>query len=167
MDHRSPWHALWLLTLVACARPAVPSGNEVGGAAPASEPTAARTAGPTATGAVRPTLFPTAEPESGPLSHSGSGSQRSQRFHLRTGDYAIRWEAQPLLPSGIGCSLRGSLQPAEGETVGQFEDQVVPGEDRFSGRVDSFHVPSGDYILDVRSDCRWTVMLASGPSPSR
>jgi hypothetical protein len=165
MNHRLLWLVLWLLTLMACARSAVPEGNQVSSVAPSGEPSPVPTARPIATTAVRSTSVPTAESESGPLSHIGSGSQRTPRFHLRAGNYAIDWEAQPLLPSGIGCSLRGTLEPTEGAVIGQFEDQVVPGEDRFSGHADGFKVPSGEYVLEVRSDCRWTVTLVSGPSP--
>jgi hypothetical protein len=166
--HRLLWLPLWLLLLTGCAHSAVPERIQQSGVAPSTQPSAAPTPLPTATVIVRPTSVPTAEPESGPLSHSGSGSERTQRFHLRSGDYAISWQAQPLLPSGIGCSLRGSLQAADGGAVfGQFEDQVVPGKDRFSGNAGSFHVPSGDYVLELRSDSRWSVTFISGPSPTR
>jgi hypothetical protein len=167
-EHRLLWLPLWLLLLTGCAHSAVPERIQQSGVAPSIDPTAAPTPPPTATVIVRPTSVPTAEPESGPLSHSGSGSERTQRFHLRSGDYAISWEAQPLLPSGIGCSLRGSLQAADGGTVfGQFEDQVVPGEDRYSGHAGSFQVRSGDYVLEIRSDCRWSDTVISSPSRTR
>jgi hypothetical protein len=124
INHRSLWLVLWLSALMACARSAVPESDQVSGVVPLSGSSPVPTAHPTATIAIRSTSVPTTEPESGPLSHTGSGSLRTLRFHLRAGHYAIDWEAQPLLPSGIGCSLRGSLQPTEGAAIGQFEDQV-------------------------------------------
>ncbi len=108
-------------------------------------------------------LTPTAtrEPESGPLTHLGSGSGRTQSFHLRSGLYAISWEARPALPSGIGCSVRGSLQTTDRRQVNSaFEGQVVPGENLFTGVESRYTVSSGEYVLDISSDCVWSVTVS-------
>lgn len=105
------------------------------------------------------TATATREPQSGPLSHSGS-SARTDIFHLRSGECAINWEARPALPSGIGCSLRVSLQTTDGRQVnGTFEGQVVPGENLFAGAENGYSLGSGEYVLDIRSDCVWTVRV--------
>jgi len=75
--------------------------------------------------------------------------------------YAISWEARPALPSGIGCSVRGSLQTTDGRQVnGAFEGQVVPGENLFAGVENGYSVSSGEYVLDIRSDCVWSVTVS-------
>ena len=60
--------------------------------------------------------------------------------------------------SGIGCSVRGSLQTADGRQVNSgFEGQVVPGENLFTGVESGYTVSSGEYVLDISSDCVWSV----------
>ncbi len=108
-------------------------------------------------------LTPTAtrQPDSGPLTYLGRGSGRTQSFHLRSGLYAISWEARPALPSGIGCSVRGSLQTTDGRQVNSaFEGQVVPGENLFTGVESGYTVSSGEYVLDISSDCVWSVTVS-------
>jgi hypothetical protein len=109
---------------------------------------------------VVPTATATAVVQYGLLSQLGSGSGRTQGFHLESGKYAIAWEARPLLPSGIGCSLRGSLRTIDGrKVVGTFEGQVVPGENLFSGSQDGYVLPPGDYEIEINSDCAWQVTV--------
>ena len=131
-------------------------------------PDPARAPRPTASpspAVVMPTPTATRAAPSGPFTELGSGSGRTQRFHLQSGEYAIMWEARPLLPSGIGCSLRGSVKTADGhEVVGTFEGQIVPGENLFSGTQDGYTLPAGDYELEVNSDCAWQVTVLTVPS---
>jgi len=69
------------------------------------------------------------------------------------------------LPSGIGCSLRGSLRTADGRrTYDTFEGQIVPGENLFTGTQGGYSVLSGDYIVDVNSDRAWTITVLPAPA---
>jgi hypothetical protein len=118
---------------------------------------------PTATATlliVVPTQTTTVEPQSGPLTWSGSGSERTRSFRLGSGEYAITWQARPILPSGIGCTLLGSLRGTDGDQVNAaFEGEVVPGANLFSGAERGYNLPAGEYLMDVRTDCIWTVTL--------
>jgi hypothetical protein len=61
--------------------------------------------------------------------------------------------------------LRGSLRTADGrQAYGTFEGQIVPGEDLFTGKQGGYSVPSGQYVLDISSDCVWTVTVLPASS---
>jgi hypothetical protein len=45
-----------------------------------------------------------------------------------------------------------------------FEGQIVPGEDLFTGKQGGYSVPSGQYVLDITSDCVWTVTVLPASS---
>ena len=111
--------------------------------------------------AVTPTAPPaTLEPDAEPHSYSGSGSGSTPIFRLRAGEYTINWQARPLLPSGIGCTLRGTLRSTQSPQVTYaFEGQVVPGEDVFSGSTDALSLASGDYVVEMSSDCVWELSV--------
>jgi hypothetical protein len=69
------------------------------------------------------------------------------------------------LPSGIGCSVRGSLRTTDGRQVnGAFEGQVVPGENLFTGVENGYSVSSGEYVLDIFSDCVSSVTVSMSHS---
>jgi len=41
-----------------------------------------------------------------------------------------------------------------------FEGQIVPGENLFMGVESGYTVSSGEYVLDVSSDCVWSVTVS-------
>jgi len=69
----------------------------------------------------------------------GSGSGRTQPFALQTGDYRIRWEARPILPSGIGCTLSGVVEGASRRRVGEpFGGDVIPSTGQDTGQATGY-----------------------------
>lgn len=91
------------------------------------------------------------------LSWSGTGAQKTDRFHLPGGAYKATWRF------GADCSYFTSLKLADGT---QGSDSIGDARGPIDGTNNLYGIEEGDYYVDVNTGpapgCPWTVTLTQG-----
>lgn len=118
---------------------------------------------PPSTVTPEPKLLPTAAPTPAAttsttipaLSWSGTGQQRTDRFHLTGGSYKATWRF------GADCSYFTSLKLADGT---QGSEDIGNARGPIDGTNNLYGIEAGDYYVDVNTGpapgCPWTITLS-------
>jgi hypothetical protein len=87
------------------------------------------------------------------VTSTGEGPGGSQAMTLIAGDYTLAWSAAP--SGGASCEHRAALETTDELVIHPLMNESITAaiKDR-EIRLDD--LPSGEYYIDVNSDCTWT-----------
>lgn len=100
-----------------------------------------------------------AGPPDAPRTFQGTGTLKTEAFHLRGGSYRVQWEAA-VPASDSECPYAVALANAATGAQRDVLVMVRPKAPAQRGSSAAHGIPAGDYYLNVASSCAWSVTLA-------